>query len=205
MTDTGLPAHSQGPLPDPEKIGLEHKETYADHEIDPTGDGNKSEAQHMTQLTEEELVWEKQLKRKIDFLIMPMCCIVYLMNYIDRNNYPAARLQGMPEDLGMSDNEYSIGLSILFVGYVTMQVPSNLLLNYCGRPSWYLGFFICAWGLVSLLSSQAKSAGGMIALRFILGLVEAPFFAGVLFYLSKWYTKNEVRVLDGTHLCDEDG
>ncbi|KAI7012960.1 permease of the major facilitator superfamily, partial [Hortaea werneckii] len=194
MTDTGLPAHSQGPLPDPEKIGLEHKETYADHEIDPTGDGNKSEAQHMTQLTEEELVWEKQLKRKIDFLIMPMCCIVYLMNYIDRNNYPAARLQGMPEDLNMTDNEYSIGLSILFVGYVTMQVPSNLLLNYCGRPSWYLGFFICAWGLVSLLSSQATNAGGMIALRFILGLVEAPFFAGVLFYLSKWYTKNELNL-----------
>ena len=126
------------------------------------------------------------------------------MNYIDRNNYPAARLQGMPEDLNMTDNEYSIGLSILFVGYVTMQVPSNLLLNYCGRPSWYLGFFICAWGLVSLLSSQATNAGGMIALRFILGLVEAPFFAGVLFYLSKWYTKSEVCLLHTPpHLCDK--
>lgn len=52
-----------------------------------------------------------------------------------------------------------------------MQVPSNLMLNYAGRPSWYIGFFIVAWGLVSLLTSQVKSAGGLIACRFILGFV----------------------------------
>jgi hypothetical protein len=66
-----------------------------------------------------------------------------------------------------------------------MQVPSNLLLNYAGRPSWYLGFFTVAWGLVSALTSQVKNYGGIVACRFILGIVEAPFFAGVLFYLSK--------------------
>jgi len=75
-----------------------------------------------------------------------------------------------------------------------MQVPSNAMLNYAGRPSLYIGFFVCAWGLVSLLTSQVKSAGGIIAARFILGFVEAPFFAGVLFYLSKWYTKTELSL-----------
>lgn len=75
-----------------------------------------------------------------------------------------------------------------------MQVPSNLILNYMGRPSLYLGFFTSAWGLVSLLTSQVKSFGGIVACRFILGLVEAPFFAGVLFYLSKWYTKKELAL-----------
>lgn len=75
-----------------------------------------------------------------------------------------------------------------------MQVPSNLLLNYMGRPSLYLGFFIVAWGLVSALTSQVKNYGGIVACRFILGLVEAPFFAGVLFYLSKWYTKKELAL-----------
>lgn len=67
-----------------------------------------------------------------------------------------------------------------------MQVPSNALLNYAGRPSLYLGFFISAWGLVSALTSQVNNYGQIVACRFILGLVEAPFFAGVLFYLSKW-------------------
>ena len=66
-----------------------------------------------------------------------------------------------------------------------MQVPSNLLLNYVGRPSWYLGGFTIAWGLVSACTSQVKNYRGIIACRFILGIVEAPFFAGVLFYLSK--------------------
>jgi MFS family permease len=109
-----------------------------------------------------------------------------------RNNYDAARLQGLEEDLGLVGNQYQVGLSILFVGYILMQVPSNLLLNYVGRPSWYLGFFTIAWGLVSALTSQATNYGGIVAARFILGIVEAPFFAGVLFYLSKWYTKDEL-------------
>ena len=75
-----------------------------------------------------------------------------------------------------------------------MQVPSNAVMNHVGRPSIYLGFFTCAWGLVSLLTSQVKNFGGMVACRFILGIVEAPFFAGVLFYLSKWYTKKELNL-----------
>lgn len=67
-------------------------------------------------------------------------------------------------------------------------------MNYMGKPSLYLGFWTTAWGLVSALTSQVKSAGGIVACRFILGLVEAPFFCGVLFYLSKWYTKRELNV-----------
>lgn len=93
-----------------------------------------------------------------------------------------------------------------------MQVPSNLLLNYTGRPSLYLGFFTIAWGLVSALTSQVKNYSGIVICRFVLGLVEAPFFAGkldctlddcvpsnltskgILFYLSKWYTKKELNL-----------
>ncbi|KAF2111894.1 permease of the major facilitator superfamily [Lophiotrema nucula] len=150
------------------------------------------EALHHGQLTPEELEIEKKLRKIIDWRIMPLVILVYLMNYIDRNNYAAAKLQGLVEDLNLVGDQYQVGLSILFVGYVLMQVPSNLLLNYAGRPSWYLGFFTTAWGLVSCLTSQVTSYGGIVACRFILGIVEAPFFAGVLFYLSKWYTKEEL-------------
>lgn len=88
-----------------------------------------------------------------------------------RNNYAAARLQGLESDLNLTGDQYQIGLSILFVGYVTMQVPSNALLNYAGRPSLYLGFFVVAWGLVSALTSQVKNFAGMVACRLILGIV----------------------------------
>ncbi|PLB53833.1 permease of the major facilitator superfamily [Aspergillus steynii IBT 23096] len=152
------------------------------------------EVAQIAQLTEEEKVIERQLRRRIDSLIMPLVILVYLMNYIDRNNYAAAKLQGLEEDLNLNDQQYQTGLSILFVAYILMQVPSNLLLNYMGRPSLYLGFFTTAWGLVSTLTSQVKGYGGIVACRFILGLVEAPFFSGVLFYLSKWYTKKELAL-----------
>ncbi|KAK2750709.1 hypothetical protein FQN57_002782 [Myotisia sp. PD_48] len=145
-------------------------------------------------LSPEELILEKKLRRKIDSLIMPIVITVYLMNYIDRNNYAAARLQGLERDLNLTPEQYQTGLSILFVGYILMQVPSNLALNYVGRPSLYLGFFTTAWGLVSALTALVTNYGQIVACRFVLGLVEAPFFAGVLFYLSKWYTKQELAL-----------
>jgi len=152
------------------------------------------ERMHWGALNEDEEAIKKKLLRKIDFLIMPLVILVYLMNYIDRNNYAAAKLQGLEQSLHLNNSKYETALSILFVGYVLMQVPSNALLNYAGRPSLYLGFFVVAWGLVSALTSQVKTYGGIVACRFILGLVEAPFFAGVLFYLSKWYTKKELSL-----------
>ncbi|KAJ5084878.1 hypothetical protein NUU61_009457 [Penicillium alfredii] len=150
------------------------------------------EVVHMAELTPEEKAIERKLRWRIDALIMPLVILVYLLNYIDRNNYAAAKLQGLKEDLSINETQYQTGLSVLFVAYILMQVPSNLLLNYMGRPSLYIGFFVCAWGLVSALTSQVKNYGGIVACRFLLGLVEAPFFAGVLYYLSKWYTKREL-------------
>ncbi|KAL4885731.1 major facilitator superfamily domain-containing protein [Aspergillus karnatakaensis] len=166
----------------------------ADIATEKAGIAHDEETNYPSTLSPEELVLEKKLRRRIDCVIMPMVILVYLMNYIDRNNYAAARLQGLEADLNMNGQQYQTGLSILFVGYILMQVPSNLLLNYMGRPSWYLGFFTVAWGLVSTLTSQVTSYGSMVACRFILGIVEAPFFAGVLFYLSKWYTKKELAL-----------
>ncbi|ETN41509.1 uncharacterized protein HMPREF1541_03445 [Cyphellophora europaea CBS 101466] len=166
-----------------------------DHEIlGEKADISHEEAMHFGVLTPEELVTEKRLRRKIDSLIMPMVVAVYLMNYIDRNNYAAARLQGLEEDLNLTASQYQLGLSILFVGYILGQVPSNLLLNHFGRPSLYLSFFTVAWGLVSALTCLCHNFTGIVICRFVLGLVEAPFFPGVLFYLSKWYTKEELNL-----------
>ncbi|KAK5944071.1 hypothetical protein PMZ80_003352 [Knufia obscura] len=179
----------------PEVVDHKGGQVLADHDLlGDTADVSHEEATHIGQLTEEEKVIEKKLKRRIDGLIMPCVIAIYLMNYIDRNNYAAARLQGLEEDLGLTAAQYQLGLSILFVAYILAQVPSNLLLNHLGRPSLYLGFFTTAWGLVSACTSQVTTPGGIFACRFILGLVEAPFFAGVLFYLSKWYTKTELNL-----------
>ncbi|KAK3710941.1 hypothetical protein LTR37_009962 [Vermiconidia calcicola] len=179
------------PTPSENKEDIAQKEVL-DHDIIGNSNVTREEAMHHGHLTDEELEVQKKLLRKIDFLIMPLVMLVYLMNYIDRNNYAAARLQGLERDLNLTGEQYQVGLSILFVGYVLMQVPSNALLNFSGRPSWYIGFWVIVWGLVSTLTSQVSNYGEIVACRFILGLVEAPFFCGVLFYLSKWYTKSEL-------------
>jgi MFS family permease len=98
--------------------------------------------------------------------------VTWFSDFVPRsNNYAAAKLQGLIEDLHLTAEEYQTGLSILFVAYVLMQVPSNLLMNYMGRPSLYIGFFTTAWGLVSALTSQVTTYGSIVACRFILGLV----------------------------------
>lgn len=98
------------------------------------------------------------------------------------NNYAAAKVQGLDRDLNLSPREYETGLSILFVAYILMQVPSNLMLNYMGRPSLYLGGFTVAWGLVSACTSQVKNYGGIVACRFLLGFVGKSWLATLDFY-----------------------
>ncbi|KAK4542676.1 hypothetical protein LTR36_006248 [Oleoguttula mirabilis] len=138
---------------------------------------------------------ERAMVRKIDFRLLPPVIIMYIMNYLDRNNIATARLSGkvgLQQSLGMSDSQYETCVSILFVGYILMQVPSNLFLNKVGKPALYLPTVMIIWGMISTLTAAAHSFGGLIAIRFCLGFVEAAYFPGCLFYLSCWYTRKEL-------------
>lgn len=94
---------------------------------------------------------EKRLKLKLDARCA-LFVLIYIMNYLDRNNIAAARLKGLQDDLKLDDNEYATCLSILYVGYILMQVPSNMFINKIQRPSLYLGAIMLLWGLISTLS-----------------------------------------------------
>ncbi|KAI9633884.1 putative tartrate transporter [Dioszegia hungarica] len=140
---------------------------------------------------ERRAVVEKSLKRKLD-LRCSLFVLIYIMNYLDRNNISAARLRGLQEDLKLNDQEYSTCLSILYVGYILMQVPSNMIINKISRPSIYIGVAMLIWGAISVLSGITTNFGGMVATRFFLGFVEAAFLPGALLILSKWYTRREL-------------
>lgn len=73
-----------------------------------------------------------------------------------------------------------------------MQIPSNLFLNKIGRPRIYLPVAMIVWGMISAATAGVHSFSGLIAVRFFLGFVEAPFFPGCLFFLSSWYTRKEL-------------
>ena len=146
---------------------------------------------------EERQRQERALTRKIDFRLLPMIILMYIMNYLDRNNIAAARLAGLEDSkakggLNLTTTQYLTALSILFVGYILMQIPSNLFLNKIGRPRIYLPAVMVVWGIISAATAGAESYGGLIAIRFFLGFVEAAYFPGCLFFLSSWYTRKEL-------------
>lgn len=153
----------------------------------------------------EREVLEKQLTRKIDIRLLPPVIIMYILNYLDRNNIATARLAGTPgleEDLGLTDSQYETCVSILFVGYILMvsdsrlslslqwnksdrmqQVPSNLFLNKIGKPALFLPGMMVVWGIVSLCTAAAKNFTHLVVIRFFLGFVEAAYFPGCEFSL----------------------
>ncbi|KAL4784217.1 major facilitator superfamily domain-containing protein [Aspergillus varians] len=145
-------------------------------------------------LSEDEKCIEKKLVRKLDIVILPVIVLAFFLNCIDRANYGAARLQNLEADLHMTDAQFQAGLGVFYIGYVLFQVPSNMLLNHFGRPSWHIGLSIIVWGMVTACTSAVNNFGGMLACRILLGCVEAPVYPGIMFYLSKWYKKTELTL-----------
>ncbi|KAJ1716365.1 major facilitator superfamily domain-containing protein [Aspergillus flavus] len=141
---------------------------------------------------EERRQREKALVRKIDTRLLIIMLVMYILNYLDRNNIAAAKLAGLQDDLNLKGEEYQVCVSILIVGYLLMQVPSNMILNRFGKPSIYLPGCMVVWGIISCLTAVTKDFGGLLAVRFFLGIVEAAYSPGCLYFLSAWYTRKEL-------------
>lgn len=101
--------------------------------------------------TEARAQLERSLVRKLDRR-MSILILIYIMNYIDRNNAAAARLRGFEDDLHLEGNQFASILSILYIGYIFMQIPSNMLLLYMGKPSIYLPACMVIWGIISIIT-----------------------------------------------------
>ena len=143
---------------------------------------------------------EKSTTRKLDARCS-LFVLIYIMNYLDRNNIAAAKLRGLEEDLSLTESQYQTCLSILYVGYILMQVPSNIFVNWIQRPSLYIGAVMLLWGMVSTLCGNTHNFSGMVATRFFLGFVEAAFLPGALCILSKWYTRRELTTRNAILFC----
>lgn len=112
-----------------------------------------------------------------------MLWLMYWLNFLDRNAITLARLNGFEEELGLSSTQYSTSISILFVGYILGQIPSNMIITRV-RPSWYMGGCMMGWAIVSSLTAITKDYVGVVLTRFFLGLVEAPYYPGALYLLG---------------------
>ncbi|OWY57054.1 MFS general substrate transporter [Alternaria alternata] len=134
---------------------------------------------------------EIALVKKLDRWIMPMLWSMYWLNYLDRNAIALARLDDLEEDLNLTSSQYQTCVSILFVGYLLGQIPSNMFLNRT-RPSRYMGICMMLWAVVSALTALSKDFTGLLLTRFFLGVTEAPYYPGAVYLLSTFYTRKEV-------------
>ncbi|PYH49411.1 putative MFS transporter [Aspergillus saccharolyticus JOP 1030-1] len=188
------PRTSYDPERDIDKSHVDNVEIVSDAVANANKPNPQKEAPpYVASLTpEERQEAERALVRKIDLRLLPMLIIMYILNYLDRNNIAAAKLAGLQEDLNLVGMQYQTCVSILFVGYLLMQIPSNLLLNKVGKPALYLPGSMLLWGIISTCTAGAQSYAGLVVVRFFLGFVEAAYFPGCLYFLSAWYTRKEL-------------
>jgi MFS family permease len=129
--------------------------------------------------------FEAKTYRKVDIRLLPFLFLCYILAYLDRVNVGFAKLQ-MLKDLSLSDAAFATGAGIFFIGYFFFEVPSNVLLKKFGARLWIARIMV-SWGVISACMIFVKGAWSFYAMRFLLGLAEAGFFPGVIFYLTLWY------------------
>ncbi|KAK5128169.1 hypothetical protein LTR08_004095 [Meristemomyces frigidus] len=171
----------------------EDKSSIAEGQVVVRRTTDNREPESLRNLDEDEIKrLNRKLVRKIDSYILPTIGILYILNYVDRQNLSAAKLAGIMEDLDMTTQQFATAISILFCGYLPFQIPSNLLITRIPRPGMYICLAVTIWGAISAATSAVNTYGQLLAVRAILGMVEAVFFPGAIYYLSAWYTKKEL-------------
>ena len=141
-------------------------------------------------VTSDLSIEERAVIRKAMWRLLPFLCFVYFIAYLDRVNVSFAAL-AMNTDLGISDSAYGLGAGIFFIAYFLFEVPSNFALKRFGARIWIARIMV-TWGLISMGMAFIAGPKSFYVMRFLLGVAEAGFFPGMIFYLTYWFP-NRVR------------
>ncbi|KAL5113794.1 Allantoate permease [Pleosporales sp. CAS-2024a] len=148
------------------------------------------------ELTEEK---SKALLRKIDRHLMPMMCIVYALNFLDKITLSYASIMGfklppsenkLKSGIHLHGDEYQWLSSMFYFGYLAFEYPTSRLLQIMPLGK-YSAFNIIMWGLVLSCFAAVDNYAGAMAIRFFLGLFESAVTPGFALFTSQWYTKKE--------------
>lgn len=143
----------------------------------------------MTTTTDAEAL-RPVVRRKVLLRLMPFLLLCYFVNYLDRSNIGIAGPNGMNEALGLTATMFGFASGVFFIGYVLLEVPSNLALHRFGARIW-IARILVTWGIVASLTAFVQNATMLYALRFLLGIAEAGFTPGILLYLTYWFAQRD--------------
>ncbi|KAL2212414.1 MFS general substrate transporter [Sarocladium strictum] len=134
---------------------------------------------------------ERKFIAKIDWWILSYCCIAYFVKYLDQTNVSNAYVSGMKEDLDMAGNDLNYLNTFWTVGYILGQLPSQIIITKV-RPSIWLPTAEFLWSIIVIGMAGAKDVKTMCGLRFMVGLLEASAYPGIMTLLGSWYTPLEL-------------
>ncbi len=123
--------------------------------------------------------------RKAAYRLVPLLTVAYVFNYLDRTVVGFAALT-MNRDIGLTATQFGVGAGMFFVTYCLFEIPSNLALYRFGARRWIARIMI-TWGFVSAATAFVVGPYSFYAVRLLLGLAEAGFFADVTYYLAAWF------------------
>ncbi|MGN8117059.1 MFS transporter [Labrys sp. 22185] len=128
---------------------------------------------------------ERSAIRKATWRLAPFLGLMFFINFLDRTAISFAGPHGLTKDLGLTATQFGFAAGIFFIGYILLEIPSNLALHKFGGRRW-LARIMVTWGIVSLLFTWVSGVAELYVLRFLLGIAEAGFFPGAILYLSTW-------------------
>ena len=135
-------------------------------------------------VSSEEAISRSAIK-KVAWRLVPFVALMFFINYLDRTAIGFAAPNGMNDDLALSAAQFGFASGVFFIGYILLEVPSNLALHRFGARKW-LARIMVTWGIVALLFTWVQNFEQLVALRFLLGVAEAGFFPGAILFLSLW-------------------
>ncbi|KAL2809892.1 major facilitator superfamily domain-containing protein [Aspergillus granulosus] len=134
---------------------------------------------------------ERSLVWKFDLRILPVLAIMYLFNSLDKSNLGNAKTAGLEETLNLHGNQYNLILSIFFIPYV-LTAPFLGIAGKIYGPNRVLPCMMLTFGLCTLLVVAVFNFGGLLAIRWFLGMAESAFFPLVIYYLTTFYRRGEL-------------
>lgn len=140
---------------------------------------------------------QSRTMRKVIWRFVPLLTICFICAFLDRVNIGFAALT-MNKQLGFSSAVYGFGAGLFFLGYFVFEVPSNMLLECFGARRW-IARIMLSWGIVSGATAFVHGETSFYVLRVLLGIAEAGFFPGIVFYFTLWIPR-QYRALTGSTL-----
>ncbi|CAN3356589.1 high-affinity nicotinic acid transporter [Diutina catenulata] len=134
---------------------------------------------------------ERSICRKLDIHILPLICIMYLFNALDKGNISNAKTNGIDHDLGIEGGKWNLMLSIFYIPFVLFAFPLSLVMKRF-NPANVLPILVFTFGSITLLLTSAFNFSGLMAGRWFLGLCESAVLPGVFFYLTQYYRRHEL-------------